>query len=94
MVRPSKREKRCHMAKRVSSRTIRVALLLPGRVADFIVRAQVIHDTMAANPKTLPSPSPALTALATHIGDLIAREAATKARTIGAAVDRDTARRS
>ncbi len=46
---------------RNNRRTVRVALKLPGKVADFIVRAQSIHDTMGANANPLPSPTPALT---------------------------------
>ncbi len=76
---------------RNNRRTVRVALKLPGKVADFIVRAQSIHDTMGANAKALPSPTPALTTLASHISDLVIKEAATKARTTGAAADRDAA---
>jgi hypothetical protein len=75
-----------------SSRTIRVVLKMPLTVADFIVRAQTIHDTMAANPKTFPTPSPALTVLAADIADLITKEAS-KARTVGAVADRDAAKK-
>jgi hypothetical protein len=81
------------MAKKASNRTILVALLLPEKVSDFIVRAQSIHDTMAANTGTLPSPSPALTTLASHISDLASKEAAAQARTAGAVADRDAARK-
>ena len=75
-----------------SSRTIRVILKMPIKVADFIVRAQTIHDTMAANPKTFPSPSPALTVLAADIADLVTKEASARARTVGAVADRDAAK--
>jgi hypothetical protein len=81
------------VAKTASNRTIRVALLLPDKVADFIVRAQVIHDTMAANTGTLPSPSPVLTTLASHISDLASKEAVAKTRTVGAVADRDAAKK-
>jgi hypothetical protein len=77
-----------------SSRTIRVILKMPIKVADFIVRAQTIHDTMAANPKTFPSPSPALTVLAADIADLVTKEASARARTVGAVADRDAARKA
>ena len=77
-----------------ASRTIRVALKLPVKVADFIVRAQTIHDTMAANSTTLPSPSPALPVLATHIANLVTKEAAAKLRTAGAVADRDAAKKA
>ncbi len=76
-----------------ASRTIRVVLKLPETVANFIVRAQTIHDTMAANTKTLPAPSPALTVLAADIASLITKEAAAKARTVGAVADRDAAKK-
>jgi hypothetical protein len=48
---------------------------------------------MAANASTLPAPKPALTVLAADIGTLVVKEAATKARTVGAAADRDAARK-
>lgn len=67
--------------------------LVPEKVSDFIVRAQSIHGTMAANTGTLPSPSPALTTLASHISDLASKEAAAQARTVGAVADRDAARK-
>ncbi len=73
--------------------TIVVALKLPEKTADFIVRAQSILDTMAANPKTLPTPSPALTTLAADISDLITKEAAAQTRMVGAVADRDAARK-
>ena len=81
------------MAKLKKPSRKRVALKLPVKNADFIVRAQTVHDTMAANTSTLPSPKPALTVLGADIGTLIAKEAATKARTPGAAADRDAARK-
>jgi hypothetical protein len=77
-----------------ASRTIRVVLKLPEKVADFIVRAQAIHDTMAANATTLNAPTPPLSVLAAHIADLIVKEAAVTARTLGAAGDRDAAKKA
>ncbi len=81
------------MAKRTSTRTIQVVLKLPEKTADFIVRAQTIHDTMAANPGTLPSPMPVLTTLASHISDLVSKEAAAQTRAVGAVADRDAAKK-
>ncbi len=80
------------MAKK-SMNSIVVALKLPEKTADFIVRAQSILDTMAANPKTLPTPSPALITLAADISDLVTKEAAVQTRTVGAVADRDAARK-
>ncbi len=80
------------MAKKTSVSSIGVVLKLPTKVADLIVRAQVIHDAMAANSKTLPSPSPAMPVLQTGIDDLAGKEAATKTRTAGAVADRDAAK--
>jgi hypothetical protein len=77
-----------------ASRTIRVVLKLPEKVADFIVRAQTIHDTMAANSGSLPKPTPALSVLASHIADLMTKEAGVKVRTLGAAADRDAAKKA
>jgi hypothetical protein len=70
---------------------IGVALGLPRKVADLLLRAQGIHDAMAANSKTLPSPSPALAVLQTDISTLATKEAAAKTRTPGAVIDRDQA---
>ncbi len=77
-----------------ASRTIRVVLKLPEKVADFIVRAQTIHDAMAANSGSLPSPTPTLSVLASHIADLMTKEAGVKVRTLGAAADRDAAKKA
>jgi hypothetical protein len=76
-----------------ASRTIRVILKMPVKVADYIVRAQTIHDSMAANSKTFPSPSPALTVLAADIANLVTKEAAAKLRGSGAVADRDAAKK-
>lgn len=79
------------MAKQASTRKIAVTLGLPRRVADLIVRAQAVHDTMAANTKSLPSPSPALPVLQASIDALTAKEAAAKTRVAGAVDDRNAA---
>jgi hypothetical protein len=79
------------LATKTSTRTIHVVLKLPHKVGDFITRAQSIHDTMEANAKTLPSPSPVLTVLQTHLDDLSTKQVAAKARTAGAVADRDAA---
>jgi hypothetical protein len=70
-----------------------VVLGLPTRIADFIIRSTAIRDAMTANSKEYPSPPLALTVLTSHIDDLTTKEAAAKARTKGAAADRDVARK-
>ena len=77
------------MSKKSGHHTTRVVLKLPYKVADFIIRAQGIHDAMAANSGTLPKPSPALPVLQAHIDDLITKQAAAKTRVAGAVEDRD-----
>jgi len=79
------------MTNKISTNRIAVALGLPRKIADLLVFAQTIHDTMAANSKTLPSPSPALTVLQTDIDTLATEQAAVKARTPGAVTTRDQA---
>ncbi len=81
------------MSKKSGHHTTRVVLKLPYKVADFIVRAQGIHDAMTANVGTLPKPSPALGVLQTHIDDLMTKQAAAKTRAAGAVEDRDAALR-
>ena len=76
-----------------ASRTIRVVLKSPEKVADFIVHAQAVHDTMAVNTKTIPVPNPPLSVLATHINDLMVKEAAAKTKAVGAVADRDAAKK-
>ncbi len=78
---------------KISTNKIAVALGLPRNVADLLVYAQVIHDTMAANPKSLPSPSPALLVLQTDIDTAASKEAIAKTRVAGAVTDRDLAMR-
>jgi hypothetical protein len=68
-------------------------LKLPVKIADFIVRAQAIHDAMAANTATIPSPNPTLAILAAHLADLSTKEAAAKLRATGAVGDRDAAKK-
>jgi len=80
-----------HMANKASTSRIAVALGLPRKVADLLVFAQTIHDTMAANSKELPSPSPALTVIQTDIAALTTEQAAVKARSPGAVTNRDQA---
>jgi len=76
---------------KTNTNTIEVALGLPRKVADLLVYAQVIHDTMAANPKSLPSPSPALSVLQTDIDTATSKEAIAKTRVVGAVTDRNLA---
>ena len=77
--------------KKQSTNKVAVALKLPKRIADLIIRAQAIHDVMAANSKTLPSPSPVLSVLQTDIDALKAKETVVKTRVAGAVTDRDAA---
>jgi len=80
-----------HMANKASTSRIAVALGLPRKIADLLVFAQMVHDTMAANSKELPSPSPALLVLQTDINTLVTEQAAVKARGQGAVTTRDLA---
>ena len=72
--------------------TLRVVLRLPPKIADFIVRAQQIHDALAANTTTLPAPDPPLTKLQSDVDDLTSKEARAKSRVEGAVTDRDNAK--
>jgi len=76
---------------KTSTNKIAVALGLPRKVADLLVYAQVIHDAIAANPKSLPSPSPALSVLQTDIDTATNKQAIAKTRVAGAVTDRDLA---
>ena len=75
-----------------TTKTIRVVLKLPPRLADFLVFAQKVHDQMAANAKSLPSPNPALNVLQSQIDDFTTKEALARTRAAGAVDDRDTAK--
>jgi hypothetical protein len=77
--------------KKKNANKIGVALNAPPKVAELLVFGQHVHDTMAANSKTLPSPSPALLVLQTDINTLAAKEAVVKTRVAGAVIDRDAA---
>jgi len=79
------------MAKKEDTNKIEVTLGSPRRIADLLVFAQTVHDTMAANSKTLPSPNPALTVLQTDIGTLTTTQATAKTRVAGAVAARDAA---
>jgi hypothetical protein len=79
------------MAKKSPIHTVRVVLKLPTRIADFIVTAQKIHDQMAANTTTLPSPNPTLIILQPQIDSVNTKEALVKARASGSVADRDAA---
>jgi len=70
-----------------------VVLRLPKPVAAFIIRATAIHDAMAANSKTYPSPPLVLTSYATHISALSAAEVLAKTRAAGAVAARITAQK-
>ena len=82
------------MTKQASTHKIEVVLKAPRKVANLLVFAQTIHDTMAANTSTLPSPSPALSVLQTDISTLAAKEAVVQTRVKGAVADRDAAQRT
>ena len=68
-----------------------VVLTLPQPVDTLITLGTAVHDSVAANPTLLPSPSPALTVLSTHLGSLQTQQVAVKAHTPGALVLRDAA---
>jgi hypothetical protein len=70
---------------------IHIVLNLPRPVAALIVRASNIHDNMALNAKTFPSPAPTLTVFASDLTNLTTLEAAVKNRTKGAAATRNAA---
>jgi hypothetical protein len=70
---------------------IQIVLNLPKAVPALIVRANNIHDNMAQNAKTFPSPAPTLPVFATDVANLTTAEAAVKNRTKGAATTRDLA---
>jgi hypothetical protein len=74
-----------------STNKIAVTLGLPRKIADLLLFAQLVHDTIAANPKSLPSPSPTLAVLQTDIDALGNAEAITKTRVAGAVNDRNLA---
>jgi hypothetical protein len=79
------------MARTKKPATIRVVLKAPVKIADFLVFAQKVHDQMAANASTLPSPNPPLPTLQAQIATLTTKEALTKTRATGAVADRDQA---
>jgi hypothetical protein len=79
------------MSKKSTVQTVHVVLKLPRRLADCIVASQKIHDQMAANAGTLPSPSPTLAILQTQIDTVNTKEALVKARSTGSVADRDAA---
>jgi hypothetical protein len=79
------------MPAKIAPHFLKIVLKLPKRVGDFITRAQQIHDTMAANGKSLPAPVPALPVLQASIDDLVTKESAAKDRTKGAVTDRNVA---
>jgi hypothetical protein len=76
---------------KTSTTKIAVTLGLPQNVGALLALSQMIHDTMAANPKTLPLPSPALSVLQASIDTLAQKEAIVKTRVAGAVTDRDLA---
>ena len=65
--------------------------MAPRRTADLLVFVQKVHDLMAANVKSLPSPNPTLPVLQGRIDDLATKEALAKTRAAGAVEDRDQA---
>jgi len=71
-----------------------VVLKAPNKVANLLVFAQAIHDAMAANTSTLPSPSPALTVLQSSIDTLAAKQTVVQTRVKGAVGDRDAAQKA
>jgi hypothetical protein len=81
------------MTSRVTTQSIHVVLKMPKKIGDFIIGAQKIHDTMAANAATLKAPSPSLAVLQTDIDTLITKQALAKTRTAGAVAERDAAKK-
>ena len=80
------------MSNKVTNKNPRVVLKLPTRNGDLIVFGQKVHDQMAANVKSLPTPNPVLTVLQGQIDDLTTKEALAKTRAAGAVEDRDNAK--
>jgi hypothetical protein len=74
-----------------STNKIAVTLGLPQNIGALLAFGQMVHDTMAANPKSLPLPSPALSVLQASIDTLAQKEAIAKTRVAGAVTDRDLA---
>ena len=72
--------------------TVNVVLKAPTRMADFLVFVQKVHDQMAVNAKSLPSPNPTLVVFQGQIDDLTTKEALAKTRANGAVGDRDQSR--
>ena len=70
----------------------RVALKLPPKIADFIIRGQNVHDQMTANAKTFPSPNPSMAVLQTQIDDLHTKETLAQTRASGAVAARDNSK--
>jgi hypothetical protein len=81
------------MTTKVTTYTIHVVLKMPKRIGDFIIAAQKIHDTMAANATTIKAPSPLLAVLQTDIDTLVTKQALATTRAAGAVADRDAARK-
>jgi hypothetical protein len=66
-----------------------VVLNLPTSISALIPHAQGVHDAMAANGTTFPSPPIPLVQFASDIGALVTAEAAVKNRTAGTVAARD-----
>jgi hypothetical protein len=76
-----------------SVNAIQIVLNLPNRVDALITRTTTIHDAIAQNAKTFPSPTPTPVVFAGHIADLSSKQATAKTRAHGAAAIRDDARK-
>jgi hypothetical protein len=73
---------------------VHVALKAPRKPADLVIYAQVIHDAMAANAATFPTPDPPLTVFQAGIDDLTSTEVAVKRVGVGGATRRNTSQRA
>ena len=81
------------MTTKVTTHTIHVVTKMPKKIGDFLIAAQKIHDTMAANTATIKTPDPTLAVFQTDIDSLVTKQALAKTRAEGAVADRDAARK-
>jgi hypothetical protein len=79
------------VANKKKATRFRVVLKPPKRLGDFLVFARKVHDQMAANSTSLPTPNPALSVLESQIDDYATKAALAKTRAAGAVEDRDKA---
>ncbi len=87
---PPAQQGRCNVSTKKAA-TPRIVLALPLAVDALLTLGAAIHDSVAANPKQFPSPSPALTSLSTDLSVLQTQQVAVKNHTPGAVAARNTA---